>query len=360
MEIKPDKTIDIFRPIIKEIHGINPRMKNKTTGAFEDLPRFCSVEMKQARCLNKIAKRNLYQIYSNTIPPKASADDVARLTAMDYNSSQMRAVWINPKDFKPYYILKENESENLHELKVLNSDGTPVKNIKVKPKDVILCDLAEGDKHVTTILGCDFNHSDLMGAVASAYNPFANYSIYKFKNDEEILELVKELPENISCVAMSFGTFLTQNFDRPGKEIEKSICKNMEKCREEKRFLSELKKLSKATRVFMCAGNDGNELNTFLLKTGFEGVGGLNNLGLVDELSGSKCSYFTQHYEPFQYPIKTTVDGVNISGLIGTDILLPNDCTENIKIGQVRGTSFSTPVRAAKIALTDIMTELGI
>ena len=360
MEIKPNKTIDIFRPIIKEIHGINPRMKNKTTGDFEDLPRFCSVEMNQAKNLNIISKRNLYQIYSNRVPKNASAKDIDRLMAMDYNSTQKRAVWINPKDLKPYYILKENEGESVHELKILNSDGINIRNVKIKPKEVILCDLSEGDKRITAILGCNFNHSDLMGTVASSYNPFANYSIYKFNNDEEILELVKELPENVSCVAMSFGTFLPQNFDKPGKEIEKTICKNLSKCPEERRFLAELKKLSKATRVLMCAGNDGNELNAFLLKTGFEGVGGLNKQGIVDVLSGSRNSYFTQHYEPFSYPIKTTKDGVNISGLRGTDILIPHDHNENISLGQVRGTSFSTPVRAAKIALTDMMSEFGL
>lgn len=360
MKIRPDKTIEIFKPVIKEIHGINPRGKNETTGVFEDLPRFCSVEMQQARNMNKVAKRNLYQIYSNRVPKNATAGDIERLTAMDYDSSQMRAVWINPKDFKPYYLLKENTADNVHELKILNSDGVHIKDVEVKPKEVILCDLSEGDKTITPILGHNFNHSDLMGSVASSYNPFANYSIYKFNNDDEILELVKDLPENVSCVAMSFGTFLPMNFDRPGKEIEKNICKNLKKCSGEKKFLAELKKLSNATRVLMCAGNDGNELNTFLLKTGFEGVGGLNKLGMVDQLSGSKSSYFTQHYEPFVYPIKTTADGVNITGLRGTDILLPHELEENISLGRVRGTSFSTPVRAAKIALTNMMTELGL
>ena len=108
---------------LREIHGINPKL---TYPSF-DLPRFCSVEMQQARAMNKIAKRNMYQIYSNRIPPKATSEDIKRLSATDYDSAQRRAVRIDSKTLKPYYLLKENSSDNIHELRVLNKEGVYLK-----------------------------------------------------------------------------------------------------------------------------------------------------------------------------------------------------------------------------------------
>ena len=346
---------------MREIHGINPRLIYPNSGVSFDLPRFCSVEMQQARAMNKIAKRNMYQIYSNRVPPKATSGDIERLTAMDYDSTQRRAVWIDPKTFKPYYLLKENSSENLNELRVLDGDGTYLKNITVKPNDVILCDLSEGDKAITNILDVNFNHSDLMGTCACSYNPFSNYTIYKINKDDELIEMTKELPKTTSCVVFSYGIFRPTDSAKTGKEIEREVLDEIEKLPPvAKGYLSNMRDLSGKVRTLACAGNTPNELNSMLLKTGIEGVGGLNSAGVVDSLSGSRSSYFTQHYEPFVYPIKTTVDGVNITGMRGTDIMLPHDYQEDQYLGKFRGTSFSTPVRAAKLALDGMMRGCGL
>ena len=44
----------------------------------------------------------------------------------------------------------------------------------------------------------------------------------------------------------------------------------------------------------------------------------------------------------------------------GTDLLIPHNYDENMYLGKIRGTSFSTPVRAAKLALDDIMRGCGV
>ena len=178
----------------------------------------------------------------------------------------------------------------------------------MKPNDVILCDLSEGDKTVTEILGADFKHSDLMGACACSYNPFSNYTIYKINKDDELIEMTKELPKTTSCVAFSYGIFRPADWSTTGKEIGREVLDEMAKLPPiAKMYLKNMRNLSGKSRTLACAGNSSNELNSMLINTGIEGVGGLNNIGAVDALSGSRSSYFTQHYEPFIYPIKTTI-----------------------------------------------------
>lgn len=347
------------RGIRQEIHGINTKMIYPKSGKGFELPRFISVEMQQARIMNKIAKNRDYQIYSNLIPEKASSEDLKRLTSETIEESYNRAIWINPKTSKPYYLLGEGEDKNgnVH-LRILDKDGQFVKNTKVKPKEVILTDLSEGMNHITQIAGFDFVHTDFIDILANRFNPFAKYKVVQIHSDNDIVNLKKELSPNTSFISASYGVFhKNPSGIRGGKNMQEALLKNIEEVQPaEIELLDDLKGLSKNVRVLAGAGNGGkDETAGLLLNTGFEGVGGLNMIGHVDVNSSSQNSLFTQHYEPFTFPITKTKDGINISGLKGTDIEIDADIPNGTFLGTIKGTSFSTPVRVAKLTLNEMM-----
>lgn len=356
-------SVSLTKPFVcglkQEIHGINQKLEYPRSGKSFELPRFISVEMQQAQMMNRIAKNREYQLYSNMIPSKATGEDLKRLTSESMEESYNRAIWINPKTLKPYYLLGEGEDKNgnVH-LRILDKDGQFVKNAKVKQKEVILTDLLEGMNHITQIADVDFVHTDFIDILANRYNPFAKYKIIQIKSDNDIVDLKKELSSDTSFISASYGVF----HEKPegikgGKNIQNVMLKNIKEIQpKELELLEDLKGLSKNVRVLAGAGNRGeNEVAGLLLNTGFEGVGGLNIAGNVDINSASRNSLFTQHYEPFTFPITKTKDGINISGLKGTDIELDADIPDGTFLGTIKGTSFSTPVRAAKLSLNEMM-----
>lgn len=346
----------------QNIKGINPKLIYPHTGKSFDLPRFISTEMQEARTMNKNAKHNDYIFYSNTIPPKATKTDIIKLTDDEY--TYKRAIWINPKDSKPYYLIENGEESNGNiNLRILNKDGEFVKNAQIKPKEIILTDLDKGLKLNTEILGYNFTHTDFITTLATRFNPFANYQIFHINRDSDIIKLKKYIKNETSCISCSYGIYhYKSDIAKTGKEIQTKLWTELKKHEpNEIKLLETLKELSNKTRILASSGNDGKEkVAGLLMKTGFEGVGGLNYKGLVDSNSSSRNSLFTQHYEPYDFNIIKTENGINISGLKGTDIFL--DTEENIAsgkyLGTIRGTSYSTPIRAAKIALNEMMKDI--
>ena len=341
------------------VHGINPVCKLSKSGKIVELPRFCSPEMSVAREMNKISSCNIYKKLSNSFPSRVCDKDLERLTSQEVEESYNRAVWVNPKDRKSYYLLKEDESKEGIILRVLKEDGEFHKNVTVQPKHVILGDLTEGDNCITQIFGVDFNHSDLMETIAKRYNPFAKFDVIKLKDDYDLIELADKLSPDTSYIELSYVIESKIDSKIKGKQIEREVLERLNRnFPEELVYLNKLRDLSSKARVLMSSGNDGADtLNTLLISTGFEGVGGLNAVGKVDRLSGSKSSYFTQHYEPFNFQVVTTPYGVNITGLRGTDIGLEHDKPANKFLYNLRGTSFSAPVRVSKLALNDMLCE---
>lgn len=119
----------------------------------------------------------------------------------------------------------------------------------------------------------------------------------------------------------------------------------------------QLDNILKRTRMLYSAGNDGNGyVNTILAHNGIEGVGGLDKNGQISKHSSSADKLFTQHYEQYSFLVTLTDGGVNITGLRGTDYPLRHKkAPEGLEIQIISGTSFSAPIRAAKIALNDMM-----
>ena len=85
-------------------HGINPTLTYEATGKTFALPRFISQEMQQARKLNQIAIRQIKQPINSSFP-KATIEDLRRLTSETIEDSFSRVQWTNPKDGKVYHLL---------------------------------------------------------------------------------------------------------------------------------------------------------------------------------------------------------------------------------------------------------------
>ncbi len=126
MFINPTKSL--LTPI-HTIKRINPRFTYPKSNITFDIPRFPSVDMCEALQMNTIAKNKRYQELSHKIPQKATDKDLNRLLSDNIDDSYNRAIWINPKNSKGYYLLKEDEAKNGNiKLRILNEEGAFVKN----------------------------------------------------------------------------------------------------------------------------------------------------------------------------------------------------------------------------------------
>ena len=199
--------------------------------------------------------------------------------------------------------------------------------------------------------------------VSASKNVFDGFlAVYDLDHEKnENNTLLKSIDKDTSCISASFGQSCTSNMPIKGKGQKiQSELENHIKCIDSLVQTNKLfRKISNKVRFLIGAGNNGNcSLNIYLLSTGLEGVGGLNSMRKVHFSSSSRNSFFTQHYENYEFPIKMTKEGLSISGLHGTDIPITKTISPGKSFGKVVGTSCATPVRAAKLALNEMMEGL--
>ena len=398
-----NKQIPIF-------HGINPTLTYPPTGKSFELPRFCSVEMKQARQMNKIASSQIKAPVSSSFN-KTNAEDLRRLTSETIEDSYSRVQWTNPKDGKLYNLLKQGETEDGKVLvRILDQDGAFIKEAEIVPKEIAIIDnsyksafeLPYGIDNIS--LPAELNelsHSKAVEILAKRNNPFARYTTFEIGSNrgssridtDKLINHLKNLQQGkkFDYVNCSIGS---ETFDvtEACEPIYKKVCAEVDK-------LHSLR----GTRVLFAGGNsDGGPfhrkaVNRYLLNSNTaEGVGSLNKRGTISEFSSSKNSKFCQHYEQGELLATQTSDGINISGQPGTDIVFSEKnpfvgmklrdilkvCDEKPEMwkyiqklgfasggenkddiaylvfsGKIRvdGTSFATPIRTAKLALNDMM-----
>lgn len=348
------------------IHGINPVMTYPPTGKNFDLPRFSSVEMQMAVLMNRIATKNEYIIRSQKVlsSTKILPEDLKRLQSTTLEDSYKRAFWINPKNDKAYHLLDEGRTnDGLQKLRILDENGVFVKNAIVKPKTVILTDLKKERFIFKCWDGNNLTHLDIINIMARRYNPFAKYKYVILENEDSYCEYYNKISNLIdkdtSCVSASFctqchssepirarGNVIRSIIETSLKQADGSLVIN------KGRYL--LEQIANKTRFLMGAGNNGNNSYNVNILYKLEGVGGLTSDGKIHPFSSSRNSLFTEHYENFEFPITLTNEGVNITGLHGTDYPLADTAYAKAE-GNLSGTSFSTPIRAAKLALNDMM-----
>lgn len=348
-----------------EFHGVNIHATYPPLNKTFALPRFISVEMIQARKLNKLAQHNNYITHSKKIfdSEKILPKDLKRLQSTEIKDSYNRTFWINPNDNKGYHLLGEGKTtDGQIKIRILDENGIYIKDAQITPQKIILCDTENNEQVYKNI-----RHNEITNMLAKRYNPFAQYETLMFPHYSKdgfikfLEELIQKTSKQKSIICCSFGV----DVDIFGHNLNGIGLRNVirEKIKQDSPNIHEkitqiIKKFSSGNRILFSAGNDGyDSLNIMLCYKGTEGVGGLNRSGKIHTDSSSRNSIFTQHYENYKFPITQTANGINISGLHGTDypLLSDNKTPIGTTLDTIQGTSFSAPIRAAKIALTEMM-----
>ncbi len=417
-------------------HGINPTISYPPSGKVYELPRFCTQEMQQARKLNQIALRQIKQPISSSFP-KATAEDLKRLTSETVEDSFSRVQWTNPKDGKVYNLLKQSETaDGKCLIRILDQEGAFVKEATITPKRIVMID-AKTECYPFNLK--DASHCDVVYTYLRRNNPFAKINGFNVTGEGVIFEMGSYVGEKTNIVdsnklirAFQYLTKEIKNGNIPdyitvsiGNEFNPQ--KGLKTGKLELEVLKAFQELCSTakgkTRILFSAGNDGKHmLNAYLTTDVAEGVGALSYTGKLTGFSASRNSRYTQHYEQGVFQIKKTKYGLNVTGQPGTDILFYKGTKEELLVRkdylttqktvivkklrkcdrlksidsrehfwrhldrlheistkynkdlrdieseiasiektlkiineEVSGTSFSTPVRTAKLALNDMM-----
>lgn len=347
-------------------HGINPTLTYAPSGKSFALPRFCTEEMQQARKMNKIAIQQAKAGMVERTYPKATPQDLKRLTSETIEDSYSRVEWTNPKDGKVYNLLKQGETKDGKVVvRILDEQGAFIKETGLKPKNVVIVDDIVQKENLAFSDGFCLNsaHGDSVQIFMKRNNPFAHYEVInnsddsffaKFALPEDKLEFaIKKLIEKIErgekldFINFSWGCEkpIEEFVEKYGKDFfklskfEQYSAMKSEMTKERNLFvlLNKLNKLSKekGIRIFNAAGNGGkNSQGLELFFENIEGVGSLNIKGKISEFSASRSSKFTQHYELGEYEIISNPEGINITGIRGTDIAVSNKYHETEFLGK--------------------------
>lgn len=317
------KGLGIIKVKPQKLHGINPVLIYQKTGKAFELPRFCTEEMQTALKMNKTA---IKQVKTPSVKsyPEADAVDLKRLTSTSIEDSYSRVEWTNPKDGKVYNLLKQGETKDGKVIvRILNANGGFVKEAVLTPKIIGI-----PDNYTTTFGSLGLTHGDMVNIFAKRSNPFASYlpfditksSITQRKELEEVFDYVNKggKLDYLSC-SYAGPVYIKKriNFREMG------LMQLVEDGRYD--ILSK-----KGTRVLLSAGNaPANELsdagkisnNILILNSRAEGVGSLNpETAKLSAFSLSRNSNLTQHYEAGEFLPSLTPDGINLTGLPGTDM----------------------------------------
>lgn len=335
--------------------GINPTLTYPPTGKTFALPRFCSVEMRQARQMNKIASQQIKAPVNSTFS-KASAEDLRRLTSETIEDSYSRVQWTNPKDGKVYNLLKQGETEDGKVLiRILDQDGAFIKEAELTPKKIIIMDDFSSGKNIIQDSSTMFEtmtHGDIVSLLAKRHNPYANIelidinsgnhskTVQNFYSQFEKLQKRIDSGEKIDFLSLSLG-----------------IPKKNKECAEILKKLNitpfELKTSAVSfnhpnitsypasafayrnkgnIRIIQGSANAGkNNTNIWLTYPEIEGCGSLNPYtGKIANFSASRNSLYTQHYENGIFEFIPKPNGLSLTGKYNIDVQLKPELKDTV------------------------------
>lgn len=365
-------------------------MSINTNSAINNIRTFAGSVGKTARRLNRIAIRELKSDNVSYTFPKATAEDLKRLTSKKIEDTYKRVKWTNPKDGKVYHILEEGRSKKGIDVRILSSEGEFIKNAQLQPKTVVIFDQFKNLCGLRNMLRLRFPKYPAHGEIVETYlrraNPFV--TVEHLEHKKNIFEMIKyrgQLPQTLTNKRFAE---LDEQISK-GRKVdyisisEVSVCDIGELShktgKEQKDAINEsvfngilepMKRLfssitQKGTRIFASASNEAEvpkqKVNTMLAIDGVEGVGSLIKRGSQARIasdSASRNSTFTQHYEARNFHGRVVEEngqilGINITGQPGAE--LPYNEKNKTLLRDIGGTSFSTPIRVGKIALNDMM-----
>ncbi len=360
---------------------------NLSINKFRTINVFENKAGKIAKRLNKAAIRELKTEKIEYTYPKATIEDLKRLTSKKLEDTYKRVTWTNPNDGKVYHLLEESRDKKGINIRILSSEGEFIKNATLEPKTIVIFDQFKNLGGIRSLLKFKRNNYPSHGEIVETYlrrtNPFA--TIKRLEHKKNIFEQLKyrgTLP--ISLTEKRFEELNKEM--KNGKKVdyismsEVAVCDigdlsntngNMQKVAIESNIIEkDFKSLAqtfksiihKGSRIFMSASNEPinpkQKVNAFLAIDGVEGVGGLARNGKIATDSASRNAIFTQHYEQrtFQGTIveeNGEILGINITGKQGAE--LPYNKKYQHLLRPIGGTSYSTPIRVGKISLNDMM-----
>ena len=342
-----------------QIHGINPSLKYETSGKYFELPRFSSVEMQQARMMNKIAIRQI-KTPVNRKYEKATVQDYKRLTSEAIEDTYSRVEWTNPKDGKTYNLIKQGMTDDGKiKVRILDAEGAFIKEAELTPKNIIILDNFQEQTRFF-----DLSHGDLVSVYARRYNPFANYiKIQKDLTSPDLhadIHAVKEAIKRKGKIDyISFSYSINVKGVKSHKVKISQLPDRMQKLI--KQDSSRLDNIKDA-RILCSAGNSNSQesaknITNHLLvsQERIEGVGALSNSGKIADFSASRNSEITQHYELGEFVPRLTPYGINVTGLKGTDIEINPKLFEAYRHNPLAGKS----VERVNNLINKIQTEIN-
>lgn len=342
-----------------QIHGINPSLKYETSGKYFELPRFSSVEMQQARMMNKIAIRQI-KTPVNRKYEKATVQDYKRLTSEAIEDTYSRVEWTNPKDGKTYNLIKQGMTDDGKiKVRILDAEGAFIKEAELTPKNIIILDNFQEQTRFF-----DLSHGDLVSVYARRYNPFANYiKIQKDLTSPDLhadINAVKEAIKREGKIDyISFSYSINVKGVKSHKVKISQLPDRMQKLI--KQDSSRLDNIKDA-RILCSAGNSNSQesaknITNHLLvsQERIEGVGALSNSGKIADFSASRNSEITQHYELGEFVPRLTPYGINVTGLKGTDIEINPKLFEAYRHNPLAGKS----VERVNNLINKIQTEIN-
>lgn len=328
-------------------HGINPTLTYPPTGKTFALPRFCSVEMKQAREMNKIASSQIKTPVTSGFS-KATTEDLRRLTSSSIEDSYSRVQWTNPKDGKVYNLLKQGTTEDGKVLvRILDNEGAFIKEAELIPKKIIIMDDFSSGKNIIQNSSTMFEtitHGDIVSLLAKRHNPYANIELIDInsrnpsKTVQNFYSQFEELQKRINSGEKI--DFLSLSLGIPWEN---------KKCTEILKELSitpfEMKTSAVAfnhpniasypasafaynnkgnIRIIQGSANAGrNNTNIWLTYPEIEGCGSLSPYtGKIANFSASRNSLYTQHYENGIFEFIPKANGLSLTGKYNVDVRL--------------------------------------
>ena len=334
--------IKIFSPVVKNFvqktgvrsvlqtktpifHGINPTLTYLPSSNSFALPRFCSEEMQLARKMNKIAIRQAKAGEVVRTYPKATPQDLKRLTSETIEDSYSRVEWTNPNDGKVYNLLKQGETEDGKVIvRILDEEGAFIKEAEIVPKDIAIID--DFAANIVYTDAANFSHGDLVKIYAQRNNPFANYKLINVNDKEQFVLLHTYFKESFLRIT---DKIKGRHFDYINISLadEHSIPLRLEELEPQiRKALTSLNGHTKnGTRILMGSGNMGKDYINSYIKEQIEGVGAISPNGKISQFSASRNSKYTQHYEVGEYEEKLVYNnkgeiiGLNITGKPGCD-----------------------------------------
>lgn len=303
-----------------------------------------------ARKMNIAALNQIKRPYSSSYPD-ATPEDLKVLNDNTLEGSLKKVQWINPKDLKVYNLIKESEDDNENiNIRILDKDGKFIKKANIKPPTIFILDAFGRGWQAGQYKLSDTNfldHGYMVSRFAQKNNPFAKYLYADVDQQggliaslDYAIDKIESGKGKIDALNFSFGSDVENQFYNvlKGKNLEeyadaineaskKGECESFSKDSHDKlskniQIAQRLKKLSElGVEVFVSSSNYTKDyFNFFLLNTSFHGVGSLDPKGKISDFTSSTVDSLTKEFELGEYEAKEMPDGVNYTGINGTDL----------------------------------------